>query len=139
MAKEIPFHELHKKVKIRKLFNEDIEESNLTDSSTELEQSHTLQLYDSVTSHSSIIPDCLYHKKGSVLAHDPKLSQYSELPRQSEFPNYSDHFEYSENSEHSGHEYFNNDDYERHILHENIDPVNFPYHSPSPSNSSCSV
>lgn len=78
MSKEISFHELHKKVKVRRLISKDIKKPNATDSSIEFQQSHIQQSYMCITSFSSEVPD-LYCKKESELAHHSKLSYHSEL------------------------------------------------------------
>lgn len=131
MPKEVPFHELHKKVKRRKLISEDIEESNSTDFSMVVEQSNIQQPYDFVTSRHSKVPDFLHRKKKSELAHHSELVYHSEFAHQSEFSSFSDYVEYSEHSEHFDNEYGD-------ILYENIDSDESLPRSPPSSISSCS-
>lgn len=139
MPKNIPFHQLHKKVKIRRLISEDVKGPNSTDTSIEFEQSLIQQSYASVRTHSSAIPDVLYYQNESELSNHSKLAHHSEHAHHSEFSDYSQNFEYSQYLEHSDYEYCNNDGNnggEEDISGENIYPDDSSHHSYSSHSSS---
>lgn len=95
MPKDAPFYQLCKKVKKRKLKTEDVEKSNLIDSSTDFNEVNIQQS----GSNDYEIPDFYYLKEKSELSSYSQSSHYSDSSHHFEHSEHSEHFEHSNQSE----------------------------------------